>query len=230
MNEVIFPRREITQFNRMSVRSKPFNFRLAKRLPDQEVKEPTLLSICESTRPFWTLLKRTTYHHAISLVISQRIKFSTGRAIREKLSALLGQENGNFDAQAVSELSDAQLRKIGLTQAKIDCIRAIGEIEEATAESIEEAKIKGIGPWTLKALKIIDGSEPDIWLGEDYWLRQRLSELKELDHVCSLSESKKISLEWKGNRTAISNFLWRIRSSGVQKFLRKEELNREDFI
>jgi 3-methyladenine DNA glycosylase/8-oxoguanine DNA glycosylase len=107
------------------------------------------------------------------------------------------------------------------------------ELADVTVSSIEASKIKGIGPWTLKALKVIHEPDGDVFLVEDYYIRQRLSELKGLGKTCTASAAKKLareSTEWAGNLTMISNFLWRIKSSGIQKIIDCEPLDRDDFL
>ena len=191
-----------------------------------------LLARVEKTRAFWTLPPHSLYHHAVSLVTSRKKSLVRGRAIRAKLRRALdiGVED-DFTIEAIDRLADDEMLEAGVWRNEVPIIRAVGNaLRDEPDDPIEALRdVSGIGPWTLKALQIIEGKELDVWLEDDYWLRQRLGECLGQDPP-SKAECRRLSLVWEGGRTAISNFLWRLRPSGAEKVWEGAELTREDFI
>ena len=89
--------------------------------------------------------------------------------------------------------------------------------------------IKGIGNWTIKGLQIMNNLNDNVFLYEDYWIRQRLSELVKSIKILTQSECKNLYKN-NNNLTNISKFLWRINKKGTSKILSGLELTRDDFV
>lgn len=125
----------------------------------------------------------------------------------------------------------------------INILRLISSLvneNDSLDENLDRLKqIKGVGPWTLKSIRLMlntsdsissgDRRNGSIFLYEDSWVRSRLKELYGLQSL-STSQAKKIGLEWANYQTCLSKFLWRIKPSGIQKIRSKLLLSRDDFV
>ena len=190
--------------------------------------------ILNNTKQYWDIhYKWSIFHQLISLIISQRIRFSLGRQIRQNLYKHLNLPNGNsLIPLQIRTLSDIDYKNIKMPADKIKIIHnvldAIKDDEwdqdfELLLTKLE--KINGIGSWTISALKIMFYADkyPNILLISDYWVKSRLSELK--------PEFKNyINAHNQINLSNISKFLWRIKPIGIQKLNNNIEISNEDFL
>jgi len=87
---------------------------------------------------------RGYYHNVVSLIISQRIRFTESRAIRAAIYTILGTSS----LENIMSLTPAQRAACGLTDDKW---RVISEFTEHGESA------KGIGPWTIACARIMAG-------------------------------------------------------------------------
>lgn len=184
-------------------------------------------------RTYWEVKRKSYFHNIISLITSQEVSFQKGRQIRQKLYEII--KSDEFTKENIKNISDKDLITIGIKNSRIVCIREISELKIHNEETC--IKIKGIGPWTIKAASILSSTSFDeaentgIILYEDKWIRKRLSELVGCNKI--LTEKETISFfeaNVKGHYTLLSYFLWRIKPSGVKKWKNGDILEREDFV
>jgi 3-methyladenine DNA glycosylase/8-oxoguanine DNA glycosylase len=189
--------------------------------------------LLNKTKEYYKLKEYPIFHQVISLIISQKISFSQGRLIRKNIFNHINEEF--FTKNNLEKINPDQFTKFGLDDAKIKIISNIINIEYKNNEDFitKISNIKGIGPWTIKSLKIMfdlkfDPSENE-FLFEDLWIRKRVSELLKIEKVITQSECKNISNCIKNKRIK-SIFFWRIKPEGIKKILKNENLKREDFV
>lgn len=212
-----------------------------------------LLGVLKTVDPTWYQVKKNTlYHDLISLIISQRIAFNLGRQIRDKLRKEHEKvyQDGTYRPELVKMLD---LKSFGISNLNmIDCINHVTKKSGDSKLRLNEIRnISGIGDWTYKALIIMghmssDGfqEDSDVFLKEDAWIRKRLAQLvygkpknisqKEADtlindHTLINDQKEKVQKE-PLNKTQLSQFLWRIKESGISKICDNKRLLREDFI
>jgi len=191
--------------------------------------EEVLNKYMNVTKDFWTLKPKTLFHNTISLLTSQKIKFSESRAIRKKLYEL-NENREEYCPKIFANLSFINFKNCGLEDNIINCMFEVIELEKSNKLTIENLEnIKGIGPWTIKSLKIMNKLDDNVFLFEDYWIRQRLSEIVKSDKILTQSECKKYVNNYK-NLSDVSRFLWRINKNGTRKILNNQELERSDFV
>lgn len=187
--------------------------------------------LLKKTKSYYELKKYSIVHQAISLVISQKVSFQQGKNIRKKLFFLISPDS-EFTKENMKNITDEDLENIGIDVLKIKTIRNILKLDDIDhndfIEKIED--IKGIGPWTIKCLKIYFELDNDIFLSEDLWIRKRMTELTENDIVLTQKECEIESKIWRGYRTQISKFFWRIKPIGITALLNNEELNYDHFL
>lgn len=226
-----------------------------------------LLDVLKTVDSTWYQVKKNTlYHDLISLIISQRIAFTLGRQIRDKLRKEHEKvyQDGTYRPELVKTLD---LKSFGISNPNmIACINHVTdlyvdahpikwpwaelaevkvavnsyqkELENSKLRLDEIRNISGIGDWTYNALIIMghtssNQEDSNIFLKEDAWIRKRLAQLvygkpksinqKEAD---TLITDQKEPL----NKTKMSQFLWRIKESGINKIRDNKQLLREDFI
>lgn len=201
-----------------------------------EIESEKLLSLInknllDKTSEFYKQKQYSIEHQTVSLIISQKVSFTIGKNIRKKLFELTKGEE--FVKNNMNKISNEQLVKIGIDSNKIKTIRNVLNVEfEHTDKYINAIdKINGIGTWTIKCLKIMFKTDPDIMLVEDLWIRKRLQELLRLNKLPTMSECNKLSNIWSGYRTIVSLFLWRIKPDGIKQLLQdSSKLTKEHFI
>ena len=204
-----------------------------------------LNDILNYTKQYWDIHSQyTLFHHLISLIISQKIRFETGRKIRQNLYRYLNLEFGSsITAPQIRQLTDLDFQRICISNDKVRIIRTIltqipdfewnktitkgfDTITEIDATFNSLQKISGIGPWTISSLKIMLYSSiySNILLTSDKWIAARISELRpELKNVVNQSN-------YAVNLSEVSKFLWRIKPDGIRKFNAGIMLGREDFL
>jgi 3-methyladenine DNA glycosylase/8-oxoguanine DNA glycosylase len=186
--------------------------------------------ILDQTKLFWSIKTHAIYHNAISLVISQKVSFKVGRSIRTKLFSLIGLSE--FTKDNIKQLTESEMLNVGLDKNKIILINAITKLNDSDNLIFinEISKLKGIGIWTIKALKILNLDDSDIFLAEDLWIRKRLSELMNHKTTLTIQECNNLSNTIKINKTHISKFLWRIKPEGIIALKNKQILNINHFL
>lgn len=159
--------------------------------------------ILENAAQFFPV-KRPFFHNVISLILSQRIPFATSRLLRQKIFRALA--TSEFTRENIKLLADIPIP--GLPTDKLNLM-----LTASTTPDNMMCTMKGIGPWTVNALKVLDGTATQI-LYEDFWVRQRLSEL--LDRpTMTIAQAKRIVPPPGMNAALVSMFLWRIKQEGI---------------
>lgn len=185
-----------------------------------------MLKIAEATKHWWQLPHRPIFHHLISLICSQEVKFAQGRKIRQAFYKF--SPEGIISRQLIQSLTDDQLASTKLAKSRCKVVRKLADIPEGNIEEYQQ--VDGVGPWTIKGLKILAGLDQKIILFEDKWIRQRLSELVDHDKILPERVVKDIFSHWPGNESMMSYFFWRIQPSGIRKLKSGENLIRDDFV
>lgn len=165
------------------------------------------------------------YHHLISLVTSQQVKFETGRQIRQQLY----QYCYPLDPTTVGQIDLSTIN--GLTTARIYIIRSITNAAlNNNTDLINVAReIVGVGPWTIKGALILTERSHTEALFEDSYICKRLAEIYnfDVDRAVCRAFFRQIN---ENNRSVVSYFLWRIKRSGCMKLRTCDELTRDDFL
>lgn len=191
--------------------------------------EQLITEYMNKTNKYWMLKPKSLFHNTISLLTSQKIKFSESRAIRKKLYEL-NENKDEYCPNIFSNLTSTNFKNCGLADNIIESMFKVIKLEKNNALTITNLEeIKGIGPWTIKSLKIMNNLDDNIFLYEDYWIRQRVSELLKSEKILSQANCKKLFSNSQ-HLSDISRFLWRINSNGTIKMLNGEELIKNDFI
>jgi 3-methyladenine DNA glycosylase/8-oxoguanine DNA glycosylase len=215
-----------------------------------------LLKLSSETKQWWLQPTRSLLHNSISCIISMRIPFQKSKEIRQKIYNSIGKEGKIEITKENFTFKDKTLLEYGLSKDQIRIIKEILSIVNKKSENKEQlitesclatsgrdksnkldlltikdlTKIKGIGVWTIKAVKILMNEDPDVSLEQDYYVRKILSRLYGYQKVITETEARKILQTWNGNRSQISYFLWRLKETAIEKILENQKLERHDFL
>jgi len=175
----------------------------------------------------WLPKETSLYHATISLILSQRISFAASRKIRQNLYGLIG--TNILTPEAMSKLSTDDLKSIGIRNP--DLIQSITNLALQNKLDINTLRnLTGIEPWTLKGLLIMTYSDPDVFLAKDLYIRKRLQDIYGRPKVLTIKEAEQLAQSWKGHRSIVSRFLWRLKKDSSYKIREGIELTREDFL
>lgn len=191
-------------------------------------------AIVNDSRKFWEIPPKPVFHHLISLLTSQEVKFSIGRKIRHSLYAISSAVgcNGVITPELILSLTDQQLSSTGLSPQRCITAKELARFSYEVKTIDDYAKINGVGQWTIKGLKILFNLDSRIILYEDKWIRKRLAELHQLPPRTVLTpiQAKDLFKPWEGYETLMSYFLWRIKPTGINRIIQRQPLTRDDFV
>jgi 3-methyladenine DNA glycosylase/8-oxoguanine DNA glycosylase len=188
--------------------------------------------IIEKTKIFWQIKQYSIYHNTISLIISQKVSFQIGRKIRQKLFDLV--KENEFTKENIGVLTNTQLVDIGLCMPKINTIHEISKYTKVIIDNDKYLdnifKIKGIGIWTIKCLKILNLESSNIFLSEDLWIRKRVSELTKSKITLTQKQCDNVIFDLQINKSILTKFLWRITPNGIIALQNNIELTKDHFL
>lgn len=126
------------------------------------------------------------------------------------------------DPAELLKTEDEQLRKAGLSKAKIKALKDIaGKTLDGTVPSSEEivslsneeiikrlTSIYGVGLWTVEMMLIFNLGRLDVFPIGDYALRKSMSEVLGLKEVPTPKQAEALGALWRPYRTVASLYLW----------------------
>lgn len=148
----------------------------------------------------WDDLYRSIVFH----IIGQMLSASVAEKIQERITVLCG---GEIDAEILSKLNREDLRKCGLSYAKVDFIQSFSVnylnkkydfslLQDMTDEEaiLYLRRIDGVGKWTAEMLALFSLGRPNIFSFDDVALRNGIMKSK---HYKTLSKKRFESLRKK---------------------------------
>ncbi len=186
--------------------------------------DPILFAILDAADFEDTLTSRPR-EYFVSLcrqIIGQQLSGSVADVIYERFISL-------FPDQAVSvsvleKISDAQLRGVGLSGAKVRYIRDLARnvkekaidltsLSKLSDDDVVSAltKISGIGPWTAEMFLMFTLNRPDVFSFGDFGLKRAIRLVYKLPKDPTIAQMKKISDRWKPYRTYAALALWKFK-------------------
>lgn len=151
------------------------------------------------------------------IILEQQVSLTSGRAAFERLEHAAGQ----ITPKRVAGLSEAAMRKAGLTRQKAAYCRGLAQqVEDRRLRFAEVAgatddaargllcEVKGIGPWTADVYLLFALRRPDIWPPGDLALQKALRELKGLRANPANDRALEIAEAWRPWRSVAARLLW----------------------
>ncbi len=153
-------------------------------------------------------------------ICGQQVSVHAARAIWLRLEAAVpSMEPADF-----LEMTDEQLRAVGLSNSKIKYGRSLasdiveGRIDFKRLETLDDAaaiamlsQAKGIGPWTAEIYLMFAHGRPDIMPGLDLGLVIAAQHLKKLRKRPDAKRLIRIAEAWRPWRSAAALLLWHYR-------------------
>jgi len=152
-----------------------------------------------------------------SIVVSQQLSTHAAAAIMGRARELLP----SVTPQAVLDLPDGALRKIGLSHRKVDYTTGLSEAilsGEFNPEALDQLDnrtvtekiiaLKGFGPWSAEIYLMFSLQRQDVFPSGDLALLVALQKLKSLDAKPTPQQAQELIKHWSPWRTAGSLFLW----------------------
>lgn len=181
----------------------------------------------------WSGRPRPVLRALSALIIDQQISVHAARAIRRRFHAAIG---GQYRADSILALSDAQLRAAGLSAPKQRTLRAIaseiasGRLNWASLHRLPDdqlcdrlEEIPGIGPWTSRTYLLFVLGRPDVLPSGDLGLQNAAQKLDGLRIRPSAAGLERMAERWRPVRSLACSYLWALlRSESTPAALRSE--------
>jgi DNA-3-methyladenine glycosylase II len=152
-----------------------------------------------------------------SIIVSQQLSTHAAAAIMGRAKELLPK----LEPQAVIDLPEGALRKIGLSHRKVEYATGLSQailngsfnpkkLEQLDNEAVKKEIIalKGFGPWSAEIYLMFSLQRQDIFPSGDLALLVALQKLKGLDEKPTPQQAQELIEHWSPWRTAGSLFLW----------------------
>ena len=153
-------------------------------------------------------------------ILSQQISVHAARAIRSRLTELVGEKN--FTAGRIRQLRLKKLQSVGISRPKALYLKDLadnvhsGQLRlnqigrKSDAAVIEELiQVKGIGVWTAQMFLIFALGRLDVFPHGDYGVRAAIQNLYGLEELPDKKTSSRISEPWRPYRTIATWYCWR---------------------
>ena len=185
-------------------------------------RDRVLKRLIRAVGPCTLRYERNRFASLARSIISQQISTTAARAIRARVEAAV--DGKGLTAAGILSLSDAEMRRAGLSASKMKSLRDLAEhvnggavrlriIHKLPDEEVIDAliPIRGIGRWTAQMFLIFSLGRLDILPVDDLGLRAGVRDqygLRELPDRDQLSE---LAEPWRPYRSIATWYLWRSR-------------------
>lgn len=183
-------------------------------------QDEVLRGVIERVGPLRLKSAGKGYSVLVQSIISQQISTAAAATIGQRLRLLVA--GGELTAEAVAELSDEQLKAVGISPQKLSYLRdltrctlegviSFRRISRVSDEAaIEELiQVRGIGRWTAQMYLIFSLGRPDVFAPDDLGLRNAMQRLYGLAEEAGRPELERLAERWRPWRSAASWYLWR---------------------
>ena len=174
----------------------------------------------------YTRHEANPYAHLVYNIIGQMLSNNVADIMTERMLKLC---NGKITPESVSLLADERIKKTGISNAKVRCIRDVtnralsGELdfrrfpEMSDQEIIKElTSIKGIGNWTAKMYLIFVLDRQDILPFEDGAFLKAYRWIYKSNDISPTAIQQKCAM-WKPYSSIAARYLYRALDSGMTK-------------
>jgi len=188
--------------------------------------DPTLFKYIELIEAFEVNEEVDYFASLCSSIVSQQLSTRVADVIWSRVLNLF--PNKVPEPQHILDLSEAELRAVGLSFAKIKYMKDLaskvlsGELvlEKLPSMSNDEViaeltKVKGIGTWTAEMFLMFTLARPDVFSKGDLGLKKAIQKIYGLAEMPTEAEMLRYEEKWKPYRTYASRILWRTLDKGI---------------
>jgi DNA-3-methyladenine glycosylase II len=158
------------------------------------------------------------FHALLHAIIAQQLSTKAARTIEGRFTALFG---GSPTPRAVADVSDEQLRAVGLSPQKLKYLRDLcarildSSLRLEILESLPDAEVitaltsvKGIGRWTAEMFLMFRLHRPDVLPVGDLGIVKAVQRAYKLRTLPSPERLTRIGETWRPYRSVACWYLW----------------------
>ncbi len=176
-------------------------------------------AIIASVGPFKPRYKEPTFESLVRSIAYQQLNGTAAATIFQRLVDACG---GSITPQALEKLSDADLRKVGMSKQKSSYLRDLahktnaGEIVfERLAEMADEdviahlTRVKGVGVWTAQMFLMFALRRPNVMPTADFGINMAIRKHYRMRKMPKPKRILQISKNWHPYCSLACYYLWR---------------------
>ncbi len=182
--------------------------------------DPVMADIIGRVGPIEMVLRRGRFLTLVRSIIGQQISTSAARSINDRIRrAVLPRW---VTPESLAELSDSDLRGLGVSPQKIGYIRDLAtavnsrrvrleRIDRLDDECVIEelVQVKGIGRWTAQMFLIFCLGRLDVFAPLDLGIRAGIEREYGLKEMPDLARCERMAEPWAPYRSVACLYLWR---------------------
>jgi DNA-3-methyladenine glycosylase II len=190
---------------------------LAAALAELEALDPaTVGAMLEVGGPPSLRWREPGFAGLVAIIVSQQVSVASANAMVARLHAAFSP----LDAASVLAADEAKLKACGLSQAKMNALKALAEatakglnlagLAALEAEAAHDALIavKGVGPWTADLFLLFCLGHPDAFPAGDLALQEAARLALGLKQRPDARKLEKIAERWRPLRGVAARLLW----------------------
>ena len=182
--------------------------------------DPVMRAMIDAVGPCTLRCDRDRFGVLVRSIVSQQISTSAARAIRTRLTELLGPDG--VTAANLARFGTSDLRSVGLSSQKVAYLTDLQSkvnggsvnlqhIGRLSDESIINTltQVKGIGRWTAQMFLIFSLGRPDVFPYADLGVRTAIRDRYGLDDLPDRETAHGIAAPWRPYASVASWYCWR---------------------
>lgn len=192
--------------------------------------DPVLARLIATGRAIEPRAHEDLYLALLRAIVSQQISTKAAAAIWGRFTALFRPE-GYPEPRILLEMSDDDLRQVGLSRQKAGYLKAIAEYNERglldydhltslTEEAFTQhlTAIRGVGRWTAQMLQMFALDQPDVFSEGDLGIQNAMRRYYGLETTGRALQKEMLALAeaWRPYRTLACKYLWQSLDQGTQ--------------
>src|ERR1700746_3731928 len=192
---------------------------MRKAINHLKKSDPVLAAIIERIGPFRMQYGEPTFHTLAESILYQQLNGKAAATIFNRFTALGGDP---LTPEGILQLSDVQMRGVGLSRQKTAYLRDLSEktkaglleFERMTNMSEEQViahltQVKGVGVWTAHMFLMFTLRRPDILPTGDYGVQAAIKKHYRKRKMPKPKDVEKIARPWSPYRSVACWYLWR---------------------
>ena len=192
---------------------------MRKAINHLKKSDPVLAAIIERIGPFRMQYGEPTFHTLAESILYQQLNGKAAATIFNRFTALAGDP---LTPEGILQLSDTQMRGVGLSRQKTAYLRDLSEktkaglleFERMTDMSDDEViahltQVKGVGVWTAHMFLMFTLRRPDILPTGDYGIQAAIKKYYKKRKWPKPAVMLKIAKPWVPYRSIASWYLWK---------------------
>jgi DNA-3-methyladenine glycosylase II len=181
--------------------------------------DPVMAAIIKSVGPCHITYREPVFETIVRSIMFQQLNGTAARTIYERLQHAVG---GKITPESLNELSDSDLRRVGLSRQKIAYLRDLiertlsGEIEFARLPEMSDddviehlTRVKGVGVWTAHMFLIFALRRPNVMPTLDYGVQMAVRKWYRKRKLPKHDQIMKLARNWEPYCSVACWYLWR---------------------